>query len=102
MVFHWSPSDNKSPQEVTRTLLSILADFNSAVVLIGSIVSLISMFIGTITRVSVTTGMTVYFIFHNSFQFSVKISLFVQLFASFSFSLWKVKVHKITTFFLVK
>ena len=31
MVFHWSFSDNKSPQ-VSRTLLSILAVFNNAVV----------------------------------------------------------------------
>ena len=31
MVFHWSLSDSKSPQ-VSRTLLSILADLNYAVV----------------------------------------------------------------------
>ena len=31
MVFHWSLSDSKSPQ-VSRTLLSILAVFNNAVV----------------------------------------------------------------------
>ena len=31
MVFHWSLSDSKSPQ-VSRTLLSILADLNNAVV----------------------------------------------------------------------
>ena len=31
MVFHWSLSDNKSPQ-VSRTLLSILADLKNAVV----------------------------------------------------------------------
>ena len=31
MVFHWSLSDNKSPQ-VSRTLLSILAVFSNAVV----------------------------------------------------------------------
>ena len=31
MVFHWSLSDNKSPQ-VSRNLLGILADFNNAVV----------------------------------------------------------------------
>ena len=31
MFFHWSLSDNKSPQ-VSRTLLSILADITSAVV----------------------------------------------------------------------
>ena len=31
MVFHWSLSDSKSPQ-VSRTLLSILAGLNNAVV----------------------------------------------------------------------
>ena len=31
MVFHWSLSDNKSPQ-VSRTLLNILAIFNNVVV----------------------------------------------------------------------
>ena len=31
MVFHWSLSDSKSPQ-ISRTLLSILADLNNAVV----------------------------------------------------------------------
>ena len=30
MIFHWTLSDSKSPQ-VSRTLLSILADFNNAV-----------------------------------------------------------------------
>ena len=35
MVFHWSLSDSKSPQ-VSRTLLSILAVFNNAVVWIVS------------------------------------------------------------------
>ena len=35
MVFHWSLSDSKSPQ-VSRTLLSILADLNNAVVWIVS------------------------------------------------------------------
>ena len=31
MVFHWSLSDSKSPQ-VFKTLLSILADLNNAIV----------------------------------------------------------------------
>ena len=31
MVFHWSLSDSKSPY-VSRTLLSILADLNDAIV----------------------------------------------------------------------
>ena len=39
MVFHWSPIDSKNPQ-VSRTILSILADFESTV--IPSSVSLFS------------------------------------------------------------
>ena len=35
MVFHWRLSDSKSPQ-VSRTLLSILAVYNNAVVLMVS------------------------------------------------------------------
>ena len=35
-IFHWSLSDNKSPQ-VSRTLLNILADVNNAVVWMVSI-----------------------------------------------------------------
>ena len=41
MVFHGSLSDNKSPQ-VSRTLLSILADLNNAVVCVVSSCPLIS------------------------------------------------------------
>ena len=41
MVFHWSLSDNKSPQ-VDKTLLSILADFNNIVAWVVSTRPLIS------------------------------------------------------------
>ena len=40
---HWGLSDIKFPQ-VSRNILSILADFNSAVVCIDSILPLISIF----------------------------------------------------------
>ena len=43
MVFQWSLIDLKSPQ-VSSTLLSILADLNNTIVLIGSIRSLFSDF----------------------------------------------------------
>ena len=39
MIFHWSLSDNKSPQ-VSRTILSILANLNNTVVWMVSIVIL--------------------------------------------------------------
>ena len=40
MVFHWSLSDNKSPQ-VSRTLLNILTDLNNAVVWVVFIIIII-------------------------------------------------------------
>ena len=43
VIFHWSPSDSKSPQ-ISRTLLSILADLNNAVTWMISILPLISKF----------------------------------------------------------
>ena len=42
MIFHWSLSENKSPQ-VSRTLLGILADLNNVVIWIVSTRPLISM-----------------------------------------------------------
>ena len=49
MVYHWSLSDNKSPQ-VSRTLLSILADLSYAVVWIVSTHLLISKFSSPFTN----------------------------------------------------
>ena len=64
VVFQWSLSDNKSTL-VSRTLLSILADFNCAVVLIVTILPLISsspsLFsrpLETIPRAPTTIGIT--------------------------------------------
>ena len=42
-VFHWSLSDSKSPKS-SRTFINILADHNSAVVWMVSIIPLISSF----------------------------------------------------------
>ena len=73
--FHLSLSDNKSPQ-VSRTLLNILADFNSAVVWTVSIIPLISTwsclffwFLGTVSRAQTMTGITVIFNFQSYYDY---------------------------------
>ena len=53
MVFHWSVSDNKSPQ-VSRTLLSILADHGNAVVWIVFTHPVVSQSTSPFTNLSVT------------------------------------------------
>ena len=70
--FHWSQSDSKSPQ-LSRTLLSILTNLNSAVVWMVSILVQISCsshfflrFLKIVQRASTMIGITVTFIF-NSF-----------------------------------
>ena len=85
MVSHWSLSDTKSPQ-VSRTLLSILADINNAVVRIVSTRPLIS---------KPSSPVTVLFMFHvyhhfhvlEFFQLSIKVKVFISLFALFQFYL---------------
>ena len=69
LVLYWNASDNKTPK-ISRTLTSILADFNSAVVCIVVILPLISYspsiflrFSGTVQRAPITIGITVTFIF---------------------------------------
>ena len=49
MVFHWSLSDSKSPQ-VSRTLLSILANLSNSVVWLISTRPLISDFYSHLTK----------------------------------------------------
>ena len=72
MVFHWSLSDSKSPQ-VSRTLLSILADLNNAVVWIVSICPLISKSFSrstnslvTVQNTPITISITVTFMLNSS------------------------------------
>ena len=70
MVFHWSLSDSKSPR-VSRTLLSILAVLNNAVVSMVSTRPLTSLSsspfnnpLATVPKVPITIGIIVTFMFH--------------------------------------
>ena len=79
IVFHRSLSDSKSLQ-VSRTLLSILADLNNAVVWMVSTLPLISksstLFISpllTQPRVPITIGINVTFMFHSFFFISKQV-----------------------------
>ena len=74
MVFQWSLSDSKSPQ-VSRILLSILADLKNAVVWMVSTCPLISKSsspcanpLVTVLSVPITIGITVTFMFHSFFS----------------------------------
>ena len=80
-----NPSDNKS--QVSRILLSILADTNSAVVWMVLILPLISTslkHLRIISRAPTTIGITITFVF-NSFFLSVKIQVFFNNSTSFHF-----------------
>ena len=100
MVFHWSLSDSKSPQ-VSRTLLSILADLNSAVGWMVSTRVRISNssnpFINplvTVPSAPITISITFIFIFHSLFS-SLERSRYISLFSpSFSFTLRSASIAK--------
>ena len=73
MVFHWSLSDNKSPQAF-RTLLGILVDLNNAVVWMVSTRPIISKFSSPCTNLLVIVpqaliiiGITLTFMFYSFF-----------------------------------
>ena len=80
MVFHWCPSDSKSPQ-VSRALLSILANLNDAEVwivltrpLISTSSSFITNLLAAIPSTPITIGINVTFMFHSLFfQYSNKV-----------------------------
>ena len=92
MVFHWRVSDSKSPR-VSRTLLSILAIFNNAVVWIVSTrppTSKSSRPINnplvTVPKAPITIGIIVTFMFHSFFfQFPSKVEVLISLFTFFQF-----------------
>ena len=102
MVFHWRLSDSKSPQ-VSRTLLSILAVLNYAVVWMvstrPSISEPSSPFCNplvTVPKAPITIGIIVTFIFHSFFN-SLARSRYLSLFShSFSFILWSAGTAKST------
>ena len=102
MVFHWRLSDSKSPQ-VSRTLLSILAVFNNAVVWMVSTRSPTSKSstpfnnpLVTVQNVPITIGIIVAFIFHSFFN-SLARSRYLCFFShSFSFILWSAGTVKST------
>ena len=91
MVFHWRLSDSKSPQ-VSRTLLSILAVFNNAVVWMVSSRAPTSKSsrpfnnpLVTVPKAPLTIGIIVTFMF-NSFFNSLSRSRYLFLFSHFSVS----------------
>ena len=91
MVFHWSLSDSKSPQ-VSRTLLSILAGINNAVVWMvptrlptSKSSSPFNTHLLTVPKAPITIGIIVTFLFHSFFQFPCKVEVLVFLFTFFQF-----------------
>ena len=102
MVFHWSLSDSKSPQ-VSRTLLSILAVLNNAVVWMVSTrpptskpSSPFSNPLVTVPNAPITIGIIVTFMFHSFFN-SLARSRYSSLFShSSSFILWSAGTAKST------
>ena len=102
MVFHWRLSDSKSPQ-VSRTLLSILAVFNNAVVWMVSNRSQTSKSsrpfnnpLVTVPKAPITIGIIVTYMFHSFFN-SLARSRYLSVFShSFSFILWSAGTAKST------
>ena len=91
MVFHSSLSDSKSLQ-VSRTLLSILAVFNNAVVRMVSTRPPTSKSsrpfnntLVTAPEAPISIGIIVTFMFHSFFQFSSKVEVLISLFTFFQF-----------------
>ena len=91
MVFHWRLSDSKSPR-VSRTLHSILAVFNNAVV--WKVITRPSTskssrpfdnLLVTVPKAPITIGIIVTFMFHSFFQFSCKVKVLISLFTFFQF-----------------
>ena len=100
MLFHESLSDSKSPQ-VSRILLSILADPNYVIVwmvftrlrISNSSSPSINPLV-TVPSAPITIGITVTFIFHSFFSSLVR-SMYLPFFMlSFSFTLWSAGTAK--------
>ena len=108
IVFHWGLSDSMFPQ-VFRTFLSILAEFNNAVVWVVSIRPLISNSsspcakpLVTVPSTLITNDITITFIFHSFFS-SLAMSWYLSLYSfSFSFTLWqRLLLSRFSSFFLL-
>ena len=91
MVFHWSLSDSKSCQ-VCRTLLSILAVLNNAVVWMVSTrpptstsSSPFNNPLVTVPKAPITIGIIVTFMIHSFFQFPSRVEVLILLFTFFQF-----------------
>ena len=91
MVFHWSLSDSMSPQ-VSRTLLSILAVLNNAVVWMVSTRPPTSKSFSpfnnpflTVPNAPTTISIIVIFMFHSFFFFPSKVKVLTLLFNFFQF-----------------
>ena len=91
MVFHWSLSDSKSPQ-VARTLLSILAVLNNAVIWMVSTrpptsksSSPFSNPLVTVQNATIIIGLIVPCMFHSFFHFPSKVEVLILLFTFFQF-----------------
>ena len=91
MVFHWSLSDNKSPQ-VSRTLLSILAVLNNSVVWMVSTrpptsksSSPFNNPLVSVPKAPITIGIIDTFMFHSFFQFPSKVEVPILLLTLFQF-----------------
>ena len=89
MVFHRGLNDSKSPQ-ISRTLLSVLADLNNIEVCMISSNPLIFKSSSPCTSPLVTgwiiIGITVTFMCHSFFQFPSKVQVLTFLFTFFSAS----------------
>ena len=102
MVFHWSLSDSKSPQ-VSRTLLTILAVLNNAVVWIVSTRPPTSNFsspfshpLVIVPNAPITISTIVTCMFHSCFN-SLARSIYLSFFSySSSFILWSAGTAKST------
>ena len=94
MIFHWSLSDSKSPQ-VSRTLLSILAVLNNAVVCLLFVVSTrlptsksnspFSNHLVTVPNAPITIGIVVTCIFRSFFNSLARSRFFFLLLLLFGF-----------------
>ena len=94
MVFHWSFSKRKSSQ-VSRTLLSILADLNNVVAFMVSTCSFISKssrlfasLLGIVPSDQITIGITAIFMVHSLFNSLVRTRYISLFLLSFNFTLW--------------